>query len=92
MASRKAKPNSTKDLQAQSLRHAHNHGQPWSDDEVARLVDGIRRDGIRRDETSYEMALAVGRSYYSTNTARGHVRFALNHWSILAASAPKRKR
>lgn len=65
MASRKAKPNSTKDLQAQSLRHAHNHGQPWSDDEVARLVDGIRRD-----ETSYEMALAVGRSYYSTNTAR----------------------
>lgn len=68
------KRNSSRDLQQQSLTKAHNHGQPWSDDEVARLVAGIQRD-----ETSYEMALAVGRSYYSTMSARGHIRFALSH-------------
>lgn len=69
---------STKDLQRKSLAKAHNHGQPWTDREVERLVAGIERD-----ETSYEIALAVGRSYYSTMAARAHVAFALRHADAL---------
>ncbi|AYQ98624.1 hypothetical protein SEA_RIPARIAN_50 [Mycobacterium phage Riparian] len=70
--------NSTRELQARSLKAAANHGQPWSDDEVARIVAGIQRD-----ETSFELALAVGRSYYSTMSARSHVAFAMRHANAL---------
>jgi hypothetical protein len=72
------KRNSSRELQIKSLHKAHNHGQPWSDDEVSRLVAGIGRD-----ETSFEMALSVGRSYYSTMSARGKVSFALRQANAL---------
>lgn len=72
------KRNSTAELQRKSLRKAHNHGQAWSDDEVERLVAGIQRD-----ETSFEMALAVGRTYYGTMAARAHIAFAMRHANAL---------
>ena len=70
----KRKKSSTKELQAKSLRRAHRNGLSWDDDEAARLVAGIDRD-----ETTFEMALAIGRSYYGTMGARAHVAFALRH-------------
>lgn len=70
--------NSTADLQRRSLRKATHHGLPWDDSDVARIVAGIERD-----ETSFEMALAVGRSYYSTMSARSKVAFALRHAHVL---------
>lgn len=66
--------NSTKDLQRKTIRKATRVGIPWDDDEVARLVEGIARD-----ETTFEMALAVGRTLYGTSAARQHVRFAISH-------------
>lgn len=81
------KPNSSRELQRHSLLKATNHGKPWTDDEVARLVAGIQRD-----ETSFEMALAVGRSYYSTMSARGHIRFALNHSTAIETAVRQEAR
>jgi hypothetical protein len=69
---------STARLQAKSLRGADNVGLPWDDDDVARIVAGIERD-----ETSFEMAQAVRRSYYGTMAARAHVAFALRHANAL---------
>lgn len=71
---KRGKKSSTAQLQAKSLAKAHRNGLPWSDDEVSRLVAGINRD-----ETTFEMALAIGRSYYGTMGARAHVGFALRH-------------
>lgn len=62
------------ELQAKTLRKAYRQGMAWDDDEVSRLVAGIERD-----ETTFEMALAIGRSYYGTASARAHVGFALRH-------------
>lgn len=70
-------------LQGQTLAQAHNHGTPWSDDEKDRLAQGVGAG-----ETAYELALALGRSYYSTITARGHIAFCLRHWDL----RPKRVR
>jgi hypothetical protein len=72
------KKNSIADLQNKTLRKASRLGMPWETDEVARLVQGIKND-----ETTYEIALATGRSYYGIQTARSHVRFALNHIEAL---------
>lgn len=67
------KSNSAK-LQAKTLRKASRQGLGWEDHEVSRLVAGIERD-----ETTFEIALAIGRSYYGTLSARSHVGFALRH-------------
>ena len=61
-------------LQGETLKQASNHGLTWDDDDVSRLVQEIERD-----ETTYELALALGRSYYSMMGARAHVAFALRH-------------
>ena len=61
-------------LQAKTVRKAHRAGTAWDDDEVARLVAGIERD-----ETTFELALALGRTLYGTSAARSHLRFAMNH-------------
>ena len=66
--------NSTRALQARTAVKAHRQGLAWDDDEVARLVAGIERD-----ESTFEMAMSLGRTLYGTSAARGHVRFALNH-------------
>ena len=70
--------NSTAALQRKTVRKAHRVGIPWDDDEVARLVAGIERD-----ETTFEMAIALGRTLYGTSAARGHVRFAMSHRNAL---------
>lgn len=64
----------TASLQAKTLAKAYRQGMAWDDDEVARLVAGIQAD-----ETTYELALALGRSYYGMSGARAHVAFALRH-------------
>ncbi|AGT12057.1 DNA binding domain protein [Mycobacterium phage Catdawg] len=69
--------------QARTLRKAHRQGLPWEDDEVARLAQGIAAD-----ETTLDIALAIGRSYYGVMSARSHVGFALRHWDALAAVQP----
>jgi hypothetical protein len=61
-------------------RNAHRSGMKWDDDEVDRVMRGIERD-----ETTYEMAMAIGRTYYSMQTARSHIRFAMDHASVLYA-------
>jgi hypothetical protein len=73
------------DLQAKTLRKAYRNGQAWTDEEVSLVVNGIDKD-----ETTYEMALSLGRTYYSVASTRTHVRFALNH--AVALYGPIKKR
>lgn len=53
-------------------------GLAWDDSEVSRLVAGIEKD-----ESTFEMAMAIGRTYYGTMGARAHVAFALRHSKAL---------
>lgn len=69
---------STARLQAKSLAKASRNGLAWDDAEVSRLVAGIGRD-----ESTFEMAMAIGRTYYGTMGARAHVAFALRHSKAL---------
>ena len=66
-----------RDLQAKTLRKATHQGSPWETDDVARMVAGIHRD-----ETTFELAMALGRSYYATQTTRRMVGFALRHKAL----------
>jgi len=59
-------------------RNATRTGLKWEDDEVDRVMRGIERD-----ESTYEMAMAIGRSYYAMQTARAHIRFAMDHAAVL---------
>lgn len=59
-------------------RNAHASGTRWTDDDVSAVVNGISRDA-----TTYDMAMGIGRSYYSVQTARAHVRFAMDHREAL---------
>jgi hypothetical protein len=69
---------STARLQAESLKSAFRNGMAWDDDEVARLAAGIARD-----ETTFELAKALSRSYYGTMGARSSVGFAMRHWNAI---------
>lgn len=64
-------------LNDECKRHGWNVGAPWSDDDVSELANLIGNDA-----TTYEMARSLGRSYYATQSARSHVRFAMNHAEI----------
>jgi hypothetical protein len=75
---------STAKLQAETVKRAHRQGLSWDDSEVELLVKMIEKD-----ETTYEMALTLGRSYYGTMAARQHVGFAMRHVSILAQLAER---
>ncbi|ACH62291.1 hypothetical protein SEA_FLUDD_55 [Mycobacterium phage Fludd] len=79
---RRSYKSSTAKIQAETLRKASRAGLPWEDDEVARLAQGIAAD-----ETSREIALSLGRTYYGVMGARTHVRFALDHWDALVPVA-----
>lgn len=80
--SRRKRPLSrTAQMQAETLRAAWNHGAEWSHDECATIVNGIANGN-----SVYDLALILGRSYYSTATARTHLRFALNHLEVLRAA------
>lgn len=59
-------------------RNAYNSGRTWSDDDVGALVNAIEAD-----HTTYDTAMQLGRSYYSIQTARAHVGFALRHQAVL---------
>lgn len=74
----------TRELQQITLKKAWNVGNKWSDEEVETLVDMIQKD-----ETTYQMALTLGRSYYGISGARSHVRFALNHQAVFSRKAKK---
>lgn len=65
-------------LNAKTLKSAYNLGQPWSDDDVSILIGAIEKD-----ETSFDMALRLGRTLYGTQHARSHVAFAMRHASVL---------
>lgn len=73
----KRKKVSSADLQRQTLRKATYQGTPWQTEDVSRIVAGIERD-----ETTFEMAMALGRSYYATQTTRRMVGFALRHKTL----------
>jgi len=64
-------------LNDECKRRGWNVGAAWSDDDVSELANMIGKDA-----TTYEMALTLGRSYYATQSARSHVRFAMNHAEI----------
>jgi hypothetical protein len=69
-------------------RNATRSGMRWEDDEVDRVMRGIERD-----ETTYEMAMAIGRSYYAMQSARSHIRFAMDHHAVLFSNVtPIRKK
>lgn len=61
-------------LNDETKKFAYNYGTPWSEDNVEDLVSLVSSD-----KTTYEIALATGRTFYSAQTARSHVRFAMNH-------------
>jgi hypothetical protein len=77
--------NHVRQLQNKTLANAHRHGLPWDDDEVSELVNGIQKD-----DTTYNMAMSLGRSYYSVQGARAHVRFAMDHIAVLKRVRPKK--
>lgn len=85
MNSRKMKQSVTRELQQITLNKAWNVGNKWSDEEVETLV-GM----IQRDESTYQMAVTLGRSYYGIQGARSHVRFALNHQAVFSRRGKKR--
>lgn len=74
----------TAKLQAKTLDNAYNHGAVWSNDEVSVLVSAIQKD-----ETTFDMAMRLGRSYYSVQGARAHIRFAMDHIDVIK---PRQKR
>ena len=77
---------STSYLNAKTAASAHRSGMAWDDDEVARLVRGIEND-----DTTYDMALDLGRTLYGVMNARSHVGFALRHRSIILQASAKKK-
>ena len=61
-------------LNDETKKHAYNHGIAWSDDDVSMLLNLIDKD-----ETTYQMAMALGRTFYAAQVARSHVAFASRH-------------
>lgn len=61
-------------LNEKSKKGAFNTGLPWDTEDVAVLVQMIEAD-----ETTYEMATRLGRTYYGAMNARQHVAFAMRH-------------
>lgn len=74
----------TAKLQAETLAKACCHGLAWTNVDVSVLVNGIQKD-----ETTYDMAIRLGRSYYSVQGARAHIRFAMDHIDVIK---PRQKR
>ena len=68
----------TSKLQEKTLANAYNHGAVWTDADVSLLVNAIHRD-----DTTFDMAMRLGRSYYSVQGARAHVRFAMDHIAVI---------
>lgn len=75
---KRSQKGSSAKLQAASLKGAFRNGAVWEQDEVERLIAGIERD-----ETTFELSKALGRSYYGTMGARAHVAFISRHFKII---------
>jgi hypothetical protein len=67
-------------LNEKSRKGAFNAGLPWSSEDVSFLA-GL----IERDETTFDMASQLGRTYYGVAAARAHITFAMRHASVLKA-------
>lgn len=65
-------------LNDKTKKSAYNMGAPWSDDDVATIVN-MREHG----DTVFDMAIRLGRTYYSAMTASSHIGFAMRHWDTL---------
>lgn len=61
-------------LNDRTLKTAARHGMKWSDDDVEVLVAMIEAD-----DTTFDMAIRLERSYYSAQVARSHVGFIMRH-------------
>lgn len=61
-------------LNDRTLANAYNHGLPWVDSDVETLANLIAKNS-----STFDMAMSLGRSYYSTQYARAHISFALRH-------------
>ena len=75
---------STAYLNAKTAAQAYRSGLAWDDNEVSRLVQGI--DG---DESTYDMAISLGRTLYGVMNARAHVAFAMRHQAALFGTKKK---
>lgn len=71
----------------ETKRRAYNHGKPWTDDDVAVIMQGIYND-----TSTYEMAILLGRSYYAVAAARTHTRWAMDHATVIYVQAKKPQR
>ena len=74
-------------LNDKTRQTAYRHGMKWTDDEVEVLVAMIESD-----ETTFDMAIRLERTYYSAQLARSHAGFALRHQNVLLRAANKAKR
>lgn len=63
---------------AATQRNAYNNGRPWTNDDVAIVLTAIEND-----QTIYDTAMNLGRSYYALQSAMSHTRFALRHQDVL---------
>ena len=77
MARTAKKRQSTKNLQAQTLKNAHRTGMPWTDDEIGEVINSIERD-----DTTFDLAMRIGRTLYSTSSARRNVGFVMRHRAV----------
>lgn len=64
-------------LNDETRKHAYNHGIGWSDDDVGTLLTLIDKD-----ETTYTMAIALGRTFYAAQVARSHAGFVSRHAAV----------
>jgi hypothetical protein len=68
-------------LNEKSRKGAYNAGAVWSDDDVATIVAMIDHD-----DTTFDMAVRLGRTYYGAANARSHIAFCMRHWDVIDAS------
>jgi hypothetical protein len=73
-----------KAMVASIRRDATYAGERWSDDDVAYMVAAIQSD-----TTTAEMARGLRRTYYGAQTARAHIRFAMDHREAIFGSTSK---
>ena len=65
-------------LNDETKKHAINAGLQWDSDDVAKLARMIAKDA-----TTFDIAMALGRTFYSAQNARAHVGFAMRHARVL---------
>lgn len=83
---KRSQKSSTARHQAKTLRKAHRNGMAWEDYEVDRMVRGIIKD-----ETTVEIALSLGRTYYGSMGMRHAIGTALRHWRTIELAVEKER-